>query len=121
MQRMLFGHLGLVLIVAACGLILLDDPATCDLRRNHAMTCNRCGKSLAECQCPDIDERLHAIAYSDAPITFKWCRLCDRHYARCRCVEPDFIVMSGGKPVPIPDGGFKNLAGGRVVPDLRNR
>jgi hypothetical protein len=86
------------------------------------MTCGKCGAVIDECLCPDIDARLREIANDpDGYVVFKWCRLCDRHYARCTCGAPDFYVLGAGKEWPVPKGGYKNAEGGRTIPDLTRR
>lgn len=79
------------------------------------------GIPITQCTCPDADARLKHASESEHVI-FKWCRRCDRHFARCDCPPPlDFYMRSGGKEVPVPPGGFKTAAGGRVIPDLTAR
>jgi len=85
------------------------------------MICTTCRHTIGACTCPDADQKLHDLAYGDAPLTFKWCLTCDRHYARCQCATPDFYVIANGKEVPIPAGGFPNAGGGRTMPDLTKR
>jgi len=87
------------------------------------MICATCNEDVAVCICPDRDKQLHDMAYDPAAVNlmFKWCRTCDRHYARCQCATPDFYVISAGKEIPVPAGGFRNMAGGRTVPDLKRR
>lgn len=60
------------------------------------MTCGVCGQDVATCACADQDARLRQASDGDAVI-FKWCRKCDKHYARCRCQEPDFGIRTGGQ------------------------
>ena len=55
------------------------------------MFCGKCQNDLSECTCPDIDERMASLKNSPY-LAFKWCVKCDKHYARCRCAEPEFIV-----------------------------
>jgi Ni,Fe-hydrogenase I small subunit len=87
------------------------------------MECTICKASMAQCTCPDADQRLHDFAYGPRYrfLMFKWCRTCDKHYARCTCEVPDFFIISGGKELPIPEGGFHTVAGGRAIPDLGKR
>ncbi len=86
------------------------------------MVCTICGQAIGQCTCPGRDENLHALAYDPAGmVAFKWCRTCDKHYARCVCLVPDFYVIQGGQELPVPDGGWRNLAGGRTKPDLTKR
>lgn len=62
------------------------------------MLCTKCGQRLDACTCPDIDARLHTLAYApDGAVAFRWCQRCDKHYARCRCVAPQWRVIVGGK------------------------
>lgn len=80
------------------------------------MICTACNADIAMCTCPNRDAQLKTAC--DSPhVAFKWCRVCDRHYARCTCVVPDFYVRAGGKELPTPDGGFTMGDGTRVVPD----
>jgi hypothetical protein len=82
--------------------------------------CTICNQSVETCSCAETDARLKAT--SESPnVMFKWCRRCDRHYARCRCEAPAFYLRSGGQEVPIPDDGFLSLSGQRVIPDLKER
>jgi hypothetical protein len=60
------------------------------------MFCMRCNVDLAECSCPDIDQRLKDASDS-AHQAVKWCMVCDKHYARCRCEEPVFGIRTAGK------------------------
>lgn len=60
-----------------------------------SMTCGKCNHGIGDCICPDADQRLREASDSEF-ILFKWCRKCDKHYARCKCEEPDFGVRSGG-------------------------
>lgn len=57
------------------------------------MTCMKCNQHVSKCTCGDIKERLAAIA-NHPNIVVKWCLICDNHYARCRCVEPEFYLKS---------------------------
>lgn len=85
------------------------------------LTCGTCGKRIAECTCKDQDERLRQASDSDYVI-FKWCRKCDKHYARCKCEVPDFGVRTGGV-VHGPEylEGMRNLDGNqvRIDPTIR--
>src|ERR1700687_3810717 len=79
-----------------------------------AMTCLACHKSVSDCSCPDIDERLHAIAYGPemTEVIVKWCRHCDKHYARCHCETPAFFIISAGQDMTAESQeGFRNAAG----------
>lgn len=59
--------------------------------------CGICDVTVDKCECPDMDERLRLI--DSTFIGMKWCKACDKHYARCRCVVPQFYVRSGGRDV----------------------
>ena len=56
------------------------------------MFCARCQNDLAECTCPDLEERLDSIAN----FSYRKCAKCGRHYARCRCAEPEWVASQGG-------------------------
>lgn len=58
------------------------------------MWCGICNKDLIECACPDLKERLRAIAQSPH-IMLRWCKKCDNHYALCKCEQPEWIVKTG--------------------------
>lgn len=65
------------------------------------MFCSKCQNELGDCICPDMDERLSSL--KDSPhLAFKWCKVCDKHYARCKCAEPQFYI-TGMLPVPRKD------------------
>lgn len=51
------------------------------------MTCNICDKYLSACSCPDIDERMAAMAKSPSN-SMSWCITCDKHWQRCQCERP---------------------------------
>jgi hypothetical protein len=86
------------------------------------MVCQTCGP-IAQCTCPDCDERLKDVAFGPRYkfLMFKWCRTCDKHYARCRCETPAFYIVSGGTEIPVSARGFETVTGERVVPDLEKR
>ena len=76
---------------------------------------------MADCQCPDRDEQLRKIAYDPKSyVAFKWCRKCDKHYARCKCEQPEFYAILRGKEIDVSNG-LQSLAGNRVAPDLTKR
>lgn len=86
------------------------------------LTCTQCGRSISDCQCPDIDDRLRRIAHGRlmTDVLFKWCRGCDKHYARCLCATPQFYIISAGEDVTATaQRGLRDLADGFTVPDLR--
>ena len=59
------------------------------------LTCGKCNQSVDRCICPDQDARLRWASDSEH-VLFKWCRTCDKHYARCQCSVPDFGIRTGG-------------------------
>ena len=64
--------------------------------------CIKCGKELQFCSCPDIDERIRS-AKNDPGFLFKMCKKCDRHYARCKCLEPKWGTNWDGVGIEIFD------------------
>lgn len=60
------------------------------------MYCNKCSNSIKDCVCLDINNRLRELSDGEYVI-FKWCLNCDKHYDRCRCLEPLFGIRTGGK------------------------
>lgn len=84
------------------------------------LTCGPCGKGFDLCLCSDADERLKRLAFDPAGlIAFKWCRTCDRHYARCQCKTPDFYLVKGGEE--IKERVFRTLDGGVAIPNMNER
>jgi hypothetical protein len=77
------------------------------------------------CVCADADARLHTVAYDPTAtvLMFKWCRQCDKHYARCRCETPAFFIISAGKDITAQvEHGLPSVGGGGIViPDLTRR
>ncbi len=61
------------------------------------MFCGKCNNDLSECTCLDVDERMATLKNSPY-LAFKWCRKCDKHYARCRCEEPQFYITGVKEP-----------------------
>lgn len=69
--------------------------------------------------CPEMDGVLKGIAFApEGRVAFKWCRLCDKHYARCKCESPQFYIVCGGVEMTMP---LTDLLGHTVVPDLTKR
>ncbi len=76
---------------------------------------------MAQCGCADADARLRQASDSTY-VAFKWCRTCDKHYARCRCVEPNFGIRTGGHvygPEYLDDARTADGAQIRIDPKLR--
>jgi hypothetical protein len=83
--------------------------------------CTVCNTDIEFCTCPNRDQLLHDIAYDpEGHVAIKWCRGCDKHYARCKCEEPAFYVILNGKEWDMPVGGYPSLAGAQV-PDFNSR
>ena len=56
------------------------------------MYCMKCGNDLAECTCPDLNERLARV--NQSPHVFiQTCKKCGEHHSRCKCEEPDFTEL----------------------------
>jgi hypothetical protein len=69
------------------------------------MICTKCGHGFGACRCPDMDDRLKRVAFApDSAVAFKWCRACDKHYARCKCESPDYFIVHRGQDIAIPSG-----------------
>ncbi len=69
----------------------------------------------------DIDDRLRKIAYGPemTEVVLKWCRQCDKFYARCACQTPSFFIISAGQDVTTQT--YRSLDGHGVMPDLEHR
>jgi hypothetical protein len=74
------------------------------------MFCTACDHTLGECTCPDADARILA-ARQHTPM--KWCKTCDKHYARCKCSVPNFTLMDGD--IDRGCGPFRTMAGLRMI------
>jgi len=85
------------------------------------MVCTRCSSEISDCSCPDRDASLKTIAMDPhaTGVLFKWCRICDKHYARCKCETPDFYLLSGGQEIPVY--GLRDITGKLVNPDVLRR
>ncbi len=57
------------------------------------MHCNKCQTDLKECTCENLEERLDDAVRGDH-FDYKKCATCGKHYARCKCKEPNFIMAS---------------------------
>ncbi len=62
------------------------------------MFCIRCQRDVYDCICPDINERLAAIA-NHSNFAVVWCRDCDKHVDQCDCYddghEPTLGIITG--------------------------
>ena len=70
------------------------------------MFCIICKNDLADCTCDDIEERLANL--NNIPnVIYKKCRICEKHYARCKCEKPDWTTSHDGTELSnLPTGGF---------------
>lgn len=86
-----------------------------------SLTCTRCDTTIDKCTCPDMDESLKKVVFDPAGLmAVKWCRKCDKHFARCHCESPEFYIVLGGKETDMTQG-VRNGLGQMVVPDLTAR
>jgi hypothetical protein len=53
------------------------------------MYCNKCQKDIADCTCPDIDDRLASLT---GTMIYRKCKKCGKHYARCQCKDPEWVM-----------------------------
>jgi len=53
------------------------------------MYCTICQNDLVNCTCKDIDERMADLGKSPN-FVFKACAKCGKHYARCKCKNPEW-------------------------------
>ena len=54
------------------------------------MWCVTCQRELADCTCPDIEERLASLKAPGTHVATTWCRKCKKHAERCSCAIPEF-------------------------------
>lgn len=84
------------------------------------LTCTVCNVPIGDCICEGVDESLKKVAFDpNGHVAFKWCRKCDKHYARCKCEQPDFAVVARGKFLD-PSTVYQTLAG-PIQPNLNAR
>ena len=55
----------------------------------------QCRNDLSDCTCEDIEERLVGLKNSPHFI-YKMCRICEKHYALCKCDSPDYTTSCNG-------------------------
>ncbi len=53
------------------------------------MACGRCETDLDKCTCEDLEKRLLSVPN----FVFKACAECGKHYARCRCDDPTWVMV----------------------------
>lgn len=51
------------------------------------MICMKCQKHFSECTCSDLEERLNK-AVKGGHFVYRYCKLCDKYYERCKCLNP---------------------------------
>ena len=61
------------------------------------MYCVKCQNNLADCICSDIDERLAGLG-NHPNIAYRKCSVCNKHYDRCKCENPKWVVQTGANP-----------------------
>jgi hypothetical protein len=60
------------------------------------MFCVSCEKDLEDCICLDKEQRIINLMKSPY-IASKCCRICDKHYALCKCESPVWGMKSEGE------------------------
>ena len=53
----------------------------------------RCENQLEDCTCENLEERLDK-AVASGHFEYNKCAKCGKHYARCKCEEPELILAS---------------------------
>lgn len=49
------------------------------------MRCMQCNKTLGDCTCPDLQDRLKRLGGS---LVYRKCLICEQHYSKCKCENP---------------------------------
>ena len=62
------------------------------------MICMVCNKALHYCKCEDLEERLDS-AVADGRFAYRHCKVCQKHYERCRCKKPDWGVKGADEEI----------------------
>ena len=62
------------------------------------MWCCKCQHDLSECTCPDLMERLNRAAQGN--FAYKRCTICQKHYAQCRCTNPEWEIVGAKARAP---------------------
>ena len=55
------------------------------------MWCMKCNHNLADCSCPDLQERLQSVVKS-SNFAYKKCAKCNLHYSKCKCSQPKWVI-----------------------------
>jgi len=58
------------------------------------MFCSKCHNDLVDCTCSDLDERLAALAEPNSGFVYRMCLVCGRHYSRCNCKYPEWVLSN---------------------------
>lgn len=66
------------------------------------MFCTKCQNDLANCTCPDIEERLASLK---GKLIYRMCKVCGKHYGRCKCEAPIWTTNEGDEYLPKEFGG----------------
>jgi len=56
------------------------------------MYCCKCNNDLIRCTCEDLEERLNR-AVMGGGFVYRRCRLCKKHYSRCKCKKPKWETV----------------------------
>lgn len=59
------------------------------------MFCMICKNDLMDCTCDDLDKRMASLN-NDPYFIYKKCRICNKHYKRCKCETPDWTTSHDG-------------------------
>lgn len=66
------------------------------------MFCAKDQRDVAFCTCPDIDERLRNVSGPEGGVVSVWCKICDKHKDRCKCVTPVLALRQDGVARAVP-------------------
>ncbi len=61
------------------------------------MWCCKCNNNLSKCTCDDLEERLTSI--NPGSFMYKKCKLCGKHYEKCKCENPVWTTNSDNKEI----------------------
>ena len=60
------------------------------------MWCMRCNNHLSQCTCSNLEERLDR-AVVGCSFVYKYCKICKKHYERCKCKKPIWEIRDQPK------------------------
>ena len=66
------------------------------------MYCGKCDHPVEHCTCGDITERMREVTGVGGHVASRWCAKCNKHYAECKCSEPNWMLRADGKLGPLP-------------------